>query len=69
MVCFRYIIVNTLHTGDNKDDDDYMIMMMMIMGGLGAFVCAVQDQVVNTKNYRKFIIKDGTMDDVCRRCN
>jgi hypothetical protein len=23
MVCFRYIIVNTLHNGDNKDDDDY----------------------------------------------
>jgi hypothetical protein len=23
MVCFRYITVNTLHTGDNKDDDDY----------------------------------------------
>jgi hypothetical protein len=23
MVCFRYVIVNTLHTGDNKDDDDY----------------------------------------------
>jgi hypothetical protein len=22
MVCFRYIIVNTLHRGDNKDDDD-----------------------------------------------
>jgi hypothetical protein len=22
MVCFRYIIVNTLHKGDNKDDDD-----------------------------------------------
>jgi hypothetical protein len=22
MVCFRYLIVNTLHTGDNKDDDD-----------------------------------------------
>jgi hypothetical protein len=21
MVCFRYIIVNNLHTGDNKDDD------------------------------------------------
>jgi hypothetical protein len=20
MVCFRYIIVNTLHEGDNKDD-------------------------------------------------
>jgi hypothetical protein len=22
MVCFRYILVNTLHKGDNKDDDD-----------------------------------------------
>jgi hypothetical protein len=22
MVCFRYIIVNTLHKGDKKDDDD-----------------------------------------------
>jgi hypothetical protein len=22
MVCFRYIIVNTLHKGDNYDDDD-----------------------------------------------
>jgi hypothetical protein len=22
MVCFRYIIVNTQHTGDNKDDYD-----------------------------------------------
>jgi len=22
MVCFRYIIVNTLHKGDDRDDDD-----------------------------------------------
>ena len=22
MVCFKYVIVNTLHKGDNKDDDD-----------------------------------------------
>jgi len=22
MVCFRYIIVNTLHKGDKNDDDD-----------------------------------------------
>ena len=22
MVCFWYIIVNTLHKGDNRDDDD-----------------------------------------------
>jgi hypothetical protein len=23
MVCFRYIISNTMHKGDNKDDIDY----------------------------------------------
>jgi hypothetical protein len=23
MVCVRYIIVNTLHKGDNKNNDDY----------------------------------------------
>ena len=22
MICFRYVIVNNLHKGDNKDDDD-----------------------------------------------
>jgi len=22
MVCFRYVIVNTLHKGDDDDDDD-----------------------------------------------
>ena len=22
MICFRYIIVNTVHKGDKKDDDD-----------------------------------------------
>jgi hypothetical protein len=22
MVCFRYIIINTLHTGDKKEEDD-----------------------------------------------
>jgi len=22
MICFKYINVNALHTGDNKDDDD-----------------------------------------------
>jgi len=35
----------------------------------GEFNCAIQDQVVKTENYWKFIIKDGTTDDVCRRSN
>jgi hypothetical protein len=31
-------------------------------------MCAFQEQVFNTKNYRTFIVKDGTV-DTCRRCN
>lgn len=34
------------------------------------FLIAIQDQVINTKNYRKYIIKDPTIrDDKCRKCN
>lgn len=33
------------------------------------FMCAIQDQVICTKNYKKYIIKDGTVNDKCRRCN
>jgi hypothetical protein len=31
---------------------------------------AIQDQVIATKNYRKFILKDSSLtNDLCRRCN
>jgi len=30
---------------------------------------AIQDQVVLTRNYRRYIIRDGAEDDNCRRCN
>lgn len=34
------------------------------------FFISIQDQVVPTKNYRKYIIKDATLDnDRCRKCN
>lgn len=33
------------------------------------FMLAIQDQVLNTRNYRKHIVKDGTEDDRCRMCN
>lgn len=34
------------------------------------FMIAIQDQVINTKNYRKHIIKDPTITtDKCRRCH
>jgi len=34
MVCFRYIIVNTLHEGDNKVDDIIIIIIIIIICGM-----------------------------------
>jgi hypothetical protein len=31
MVCFRYISVNTLHTGDNKDNNIIIIIIIIII--------------------------------------
>jgi len=28
MVCFRYVIVNTLHNGDNKNDSDDVVVVV-----------------------------------------
>nr|XP_049697654.1 uncharacterized protein LOC110372995 [Helicoverpa armigera] len=34
------------------------------------FIIAIQDQIINTKNYRKYIIKDPTAtNDKCRKCH
>lgn len=38
-----------------------------LFGETEGFVCAIQDQVIKTRNYRKYIIKDGTQ-DICRAC-
>lgn len=32
------------------------------------FFIAIQDQVIKTNNYRKYILKDGVESDLCRRC-
>jgi hypothetical protein len=31
IVCLRYIIVNTLHKGDNRDDDNNRIVVLGVM--------------------------------------
>ncbi|KAL0883753.1 hypothetical protein ABMA27_015858 [Loxostege sticticalis] len=34
------------------------------------FLIAIQDQVISTKNYRKYILKDRNLrNDLCRKCN
>jgi hypothetical protein len=55
MVCFRYIIVNRLHKGDNKDDDNYdddnnnnnvkIMMIPVIIGATGTI----------SKSFRKYV--------------
>ncbi|XP_075985622.1 uncharacterized protein LOC142982823 [Anticarsia gemmatalis] len=39
-----------------------------LFGETEGFVCAIADEVVKTNNYRKYIMKDGTI-DVCRACH
>lgn len=33
------------------------------------FMIAIQDQVVGTRNYRKYILKDNAVEDICRQCH
>ncbi|KAJ0170136.1 hypothetical protein K1T71_014064 [Dendrolimus kikuchii] len=39
-----------------------------LFGETEGFVCAIMDEVIKTNNYRKYILKDGTL-DVCRACH
>ena len=33
------------------------------------FMVAIQNQVVSTRNYQKYILKEQVMTDKCRKCN
>ena len=39
-----------------------------LFGETEGFVCAIMDEVILTNNYRRYIMKDGTV-DVCRACH
>ena len=39
-----------------------------LFGETEGFVCAINDEVIMTNNYRKYIVKDGTV-DICRACH
>ena len=32
------------------------------------FLTAIQDQVILTRNYKKYILKQPNIDELCRRC-
>ena len=50
----RFASVNWLRFGD-------------LFGETEGFACAIADEVIMTNNYRKYILKDGTV-DICRAC-
>ena len=39
-----------------------------LFGETEGFVCAIMDEVMMTNNYRRYIVKDGTV-DICRACH
>jgi hypothetical protein len=47
--------INTLRKGDVDDDTK-------------GFLTAIQDQVILTRNYNKYILKQADTNEMCRRC-
>jgi len=45
-----------------------MMMMIMIIIIIIIIITAIQDQVILTKNYKKYILKQPDTDELCRRC-
>ncbi|KAI8428025.1 hypothetical protein MSG28_002319 [Choristoneura fumiferana] len=54
--------------GPNRPDVDLLASATRgpLWGNRG-FVCAIADEVIMTNNYRRYILKDGTV-DICRAC-
>jgi len=40
-----------------------------LFGETEGFMLAIQDRVIATKNYKKYIIQDATVNDQCRKCS
>ena len=52
--------INILHKGDVDDDDNN--------NNNEGFLTAIQGQVILTKNYKKYTLKQQDNDELCRRC-
>ena len=72
MVCFRYIIVNTLHKGDNKDDDGDKLKVIMdiitikqptspIKNGLSNVDCQSENQQCNINMSHTICVRECTL--------
>ena len=45
-----------------------MMMMIIIIIIIIIILTAIQDQVILTRNYKKYILKQPNIDQLCRRC-
>ena len=72
MVCFRYIIVNALHKGDNKDDDGDKLKVIMaiitikqptspIKNGLSNVDCQSENQQRSINMSHKICVRECTL--------
>lgn len=53
----------------DKDASNAWLNMGELFPETAGYMIAIQDQVINTKNYRKYILKDPSItDDACRKC-
>ena len=66
MVFLRNISVDTLHKGDTEDNNNNNINRFVRQNR--GFLTAIQDQVILTRNYKKYILKQPNIDELCRRC-
>lgn len=56
---------------DNIDKDATSLWLKNgnLFGETTGFMMAIQDRVIATRNYRKYIIKEAISDDKCRKCH
>ena len=54
--------------GPDVDLLAFWLRFVNLYGETEGFVCAIMGEVIMTNNYRKYIVKDGTV-DICRACH
>jgi hypothetical protein len=52
----------------DKEASNVWLKQGNIYGETVGFMRAIQDRIISTKNYRKFILKENVTSDQCRRC-
>ena len=74
MIIIIIIIINNRHPYDlsqqyvNIEASNKWLTNVDLFAEAEGFLTAVQDQVILTRNYKKYILKQPDTDELCRRC-